>query len=65
MAEKDFEKHREAVADEGKRDSGRGLASFRLSGPGVTSATANHQTHVLLDLTHTHQVVHRILSLLN
>ena len=39
------------------KENGHGLVkeseSFKLSGPGVHSATANHQTHILLDLTET------------
>ena len=31
--------------------SGKESQSFKLSGPGVSSATVNHQTHVLLELT--------------
>ena len=50
MAESKFDKHREAVGEEEKKGSGQESGSFKLSGPGVTSATANHQTHVLLEL---------------
>ena len=51
MAEKNIEKQSEAVGGEENKDSSRQSDSFKLSGPGVTSSTANHQTHVLLELT--------------
>ena len=52
MAEKRFDKHSRA-AEEDKKGSGGESESFKLSGPGAHSATANHQTHALLELTGT------------
>ena len=53
MAEKNIQKQSEAVGGEENKDGSRQSESFKLSGPGVTSSTANHQTHILLELTDT------------
>ena len=47
MAEKNIKKQSEAVGSEENKDGSRQSESFKLSGPGVTSSTTNHQTFKL------------------